>query len=163
MVLAAAEGFSIASTPGKDSDDDRSTFRFFLGLDKKRITAFSNSGKSVALLDRSIHTLLAHQYAVNKLFNRNTFSDCLADSRTEAMWPDLIVYLDADQSLLEARARHRHTPVLPLFILPEYNVEFRNYFFNEGKKHQPLLIVDGGMTSERAAIFIAELVGIKNK
>jgi thymidylate kinase len=81
------------------------------------------------LEDRSVHTLLAHSYALQ----RKTGTDFLAPSarllRSSAVpaWPDLVLYLDLPQDAVPERNPGKFPPG-SIYTDPDFNTAVRAYF-----------------------------------
>lgn len=120
----------VPSTPRDSVAAELESFRFFLGLDEARwLRCVGASCDNPVILDRSIHTLLAHTFAIESVTGRKVFEDSCTIAATQRMKePDLVLYLDVSGVELERRAARRATYCDPLFKQREYNDAFRSYF-----------------------------------
>ena len=130
-VDAAGPDFVVPPTPGANAEAEIAGMRAFLSVDatRWRLALSRTPRPELVLLDRSIHTLLAHRYAVERLVGVRCFEDAcaLADQYCEPL-PDAIFYLDSPHELLDSRSRGSRPR--PAFLRnPEYNECFRQYFF----------------------------------
>ncbi len=83
----------------------------------------------MALLDRSVHTLLAHRYAIDQLTGLGCYepaSKTLSLSPAPA-WPRLVLFLDVSQGAVEERNRGKF-PEDSLFIDARFNSAIRRYY-----------------------------------
>lgn len=86
-------------------------------------------GYDVILEDRSLHTLLAHSYALQ----RKTGTDFLTPSRRllrscpVLTWPDLVLYLDLPQDAIQRRNPGKFPPG-SIYTDPDFNAAVRAYF-----------------------------------
>ena len=83
-----------------------------------------------------------------------SFPACVAVARAPkhtVLWPELVFYLDAEQSVREQRFLHRMlaqpdsgTPSLSMRLLmsPSYNKLFREYFLSLVEQGQRIILVD---------------------
>jgi len=81
------------------------------------------------IVDRSVHTLLAHCHALTRMRGIDFFglAQRLISSSDAPLWPDRILYLDVTGSVIDARnaGKFQHGN---LFVDTEFNVGFREYF-----------------------------------
>jgi thymidylate kinase len=83
----------------------------------------------VLLEDRSVHTLLAHSYALQ----RKTGTDFLAPSERllhsspVPAWPGLVLYLDLPQGAVQQRNPGKFPPG-SIYTDPDFNAAVRAYF-----------------------------------
>jgi thymidylate kinase len=114
--------------PAASLEDELQDLTFLLSVDRQRMRCFVRSNPKLLILDRSVHTLLAHRYALTKLQIYDVFkaSVQLAKANMNVAWPDLILYLDVPQTVLETRYRSRSTRTV--FMEESYNCAFREYF-----------------------------------
>lgn len=81
------------------------------------------------LLDRSVHTLLAHRYALERVTGLPCYQ---AAARTLAgldipTWPDLVIYLDVPQKIVLDRNKGKFADT-SILINPVFNASIRDYF-----------------------------------
>lgn len=86
-------------------------------------------GCDVILEDRSVHTLLAHSYTLQ----RKTGTDFLSPSQRllrsspVPAWPDLVLYLDLPQDAVQRRNPGKFPPG-SIYTDPDFNAAVRAYF-----------------------------------
>ena len=112
-------------------DEEEAALREFLVIEEARTlqarTVTATNG--VILIDRSIHTLLAHCVALTKLTETDYFSlaQRVLHASTVPLWPDLILYLDVTQETIHARNQGKFPPD-SVFVDPTFNTGIRSYF-----------------------------------
>ncbi len=81
------------------------------------------------IIDRSVHTLLAHCFALRRLLNDDYFglAQRVIGESTVPLWPDHILYLDVPQCVIEARNGGKFAPD-SIFIDAGFNAGVRSYF-----------------------------------
>jgi thymidylate kinase len=87
------------------------------------------SGVDLILADRSVHTLLAHSYALERLTGIGLLAPSqrlLRESPIPA-WPDLVIYLDLPQDAVHER-NHGKFAGGSIYIDPGFNAAIRSYF-----------------------------------
>ncbi len=83
----------------------------------------------VVLEDRSVHTLLAHSYALQRMTGVGLLAPSSALLRRSPIpaWPDLVLYLDLPQDHVHDRNRGKF-PAGSIYTDPEFNAAIRAYF-----------------------------------
>jgi hypothetical protein len=83
----------------------------------------------LVILDRSVHTLLAHCHALTRMsgLDFSGLAERVVNSSCAALWPDRIVYLDAADSVIGARNTGKFENG-SLFVDTKFNAGFREYF-----------------------------------
>jgi thymidylate kinase len=82
----------------------------------------------VVLQDRSVHTLLAHSYALQRMTGTGFLAPSarlLRDSPIPA-WPDLVLYLDLPQNAVHDRNDGKFPPG-SIYTDPDFNAAIRAY------------------------------------
>jgi thymidylate kinase len=81
------------------------------------------------IIDRSVHTLLAHCFALRRLLNDDYFglAQRVIGESDVPLWPDHILYLDVPQFVIDARNGSEFTPG-SVFIDAGFNAGVRSYF-----------------------------------
>lgn len=136
----------VPPTPGHTVDDEINGLRYFISIDKQRrqkCLELQNTPK-IVLLDRSIHTLLAHRFAIESVFGLKVFrKSCRIVSIGNILKPKLILYMDISQEVLEERSRFRKGFCHQIFKDKRYNSAFRSYFLpNLRWSNTPLKVFD---------------------
>jgi len=86
-------------------------------------------GADVILADRSIHTLLAHSYALEIMTGIGFLAPSLRLLSRSPIpaWPQLVFYLDLPQEAVCAR-NHGKFPADSIYTDPQFNAAVRSYF-----------------------------------
>lgn len=86
-------------------------------------------GCDVILEDRSVHTLLAHSYALQRKTGTDFLSPSLRLLRSSPVpaWPDLVIYLDLAQDAVQRRNPGKFPPG-SIYTDPDFNAAVRAYF-----------------------------------
>lgn len=95
----------------------------------------------VVLMDRSVYTLLAHRYSLERITRLKLSLPArtiLAKSDTPA-WPDLVLYLDLPQEAIPYRNNGKFDTG-NVFIDPHYNAGVRSFFEALADSDQPSLL-----------------------
>ena len=116
--------------PNSIAEEQRALERF-LSIEADRAAEVRSSADQwdVVLIDRSIHTLLAHCHALTHL----TGVDYIGLARDAVqrssipLWPDLVLYLDVSQDTINARNGGKFEDS-SIFIDPDFNKGIRSYF-----------------------------------
>ena len=116
--------------PNSIAEEQRALERF-LSIEADRAAEVRSSADQwdVVLIDRSIHTLLAHCHALTHLTGVDYFGlarDAVKRSSIP-LWPDLVLYLDVSQDTIDARNRGKFEDS-SIFIDPDFNKGIRSYF-----------------------------------
>jgi dTMP kinase len=110
-------------------------FRLFMRIEAGRVAELNDRAGSadLVLLDRSVDTLLAHAYALDRLFGYGVYEEaCGLLARLAHLRPDRTFYLDASPQVLKRR-RERLTEPFDSFLLDSDFLEcFRDYFIRKG-------------------------------
>jgi thymidylate kinase len=87
------------------------------------------SGSDLILADRSVHTLLAHSYALEHMAGIGVFEPSvrLLRASPHAVWPELVIYLDLPQQAVEGRNNGKFPPG-SIYTDPDFNASVRAYF-----------------------------------
>jgi thymidylate kinase len=83
----------------------------------------------VVLEDRSVHTLLAHSYALERMTGTGFLTPTLRLLRSSPVpaWPDLVLYLDLPQHAVRDRDQGKFPPG-SIYTDPDFNAAIRAYF-----------------------------------
>ncbi len=152
----------IPRAPGESVQEELEALEFFLTLDAERWNArrVELTEQSIVLADRSYHTLLAHRYAIERLTGLPVFEPSCQEvaASTILRQPDLIIYLDVPQDVLDGRyesrvgglsERQRLERLNLIFNRPDYNTHFREYFIPQPKfGNTPTTVVSGLSTAD---------------
>jgi thymidylate kinase len=118
--------------------EDRRGLRNLLGVEADRVAFARARPHDLILMDRSVHTLLGHRLAIERMTGLRCFATArraLARSAAPA-WPDLVIYLDVPQESVHSR-NHGKFAADSIFINAEYNAAFRAYFAGLTRQDQP--------------------------
>ena len=112
-------------------DEEEAALREFLAIEEARTlhARAMTATNGVILIDRSIHTLLAHCAALTKLTKNDYFSlaQRVLHASAVPLWPDLILYLDVSQETIHARNQGKFPPG-SVFVDATFNAGIRSYF-----------------------------------
>ena len=113
--------------------------RELLRLEAGRL-ALLPSGSDLILADRSVHTLLAHSYALEQLTGIGVFEPSVRLLRASplAAWPELVMYLDLPQQAVEGRNNGKFPP-RSIYTDPGFNAAIRSYFLRLAGQNAPRL------------------------
>lgn len=109
--------------------EDQAALRTLLAIEADRVAKARAADTDLVVMDRSVHTLLAHRYALQRVTGLPCFEKArrvVARSQDPA-WPDLVLYLDVTQQLILDRNRGKFPPD-SIFIDPAFNAGIRAYF-----------------------------------
>jgi thymidylate kinase len=114
--------------PGSLAEDEQA-LRTLLAVEAQRSAYAHTQPYDLVLVDRSVYTLLAHRYALER---RTGLGLCEPARQLIArsdlpLWPDLVLYLDVPQEAIKDR-NHGKFDTGNLFIDPDYNADFRSFF-----------------------------------
>lgn len=96
------------------------------------------SGADVILADRSVHTMIAHSYAMEVMTGIGFFElsvRLLGDSPIP-VWPELVFYLDLPQEAVRDRNRGKF-PADSIYLDPVFNAAIRAYFLRLAGRKAP--------------------------
>jgi thymidylate kinase len=95
-------------------------------------------GSDLILADRSVHTLLAHSYALEQMTGISVFAPSVRLLRRSplAAWPDLVVYLDLPQQAVPGRNNGKFPPG-SIYTDPGFNAAIRAYFLRLAGQNTP--------------------------
>ena len=101
--------------------------RELLRLEAGRL-ALLPSGSDLILADRSVHTLLAHSYALEQLTGIGVFDPSVRMLRASplAAWPELVLYLELPQPAVEGRNNGK-VPPRTIHTDPGIHAAIRSY------------------------------------
>jgi hypothetical protein len=78
--------------------EDQEALRTLLAIESDRVAGARAATSDLVLMDRSVHTLLAHRYALQRLIGLACLTPAeglIAQSQAPA-WPDLVLYVASD-------------------------------------------------------------------
>jgi len=109
--------------------EDQDALQALLAVEADRVATARAAACHLVLMDRSVHTLLAHRYALDRVTGLACFAQAervIARSAVPA-WPDLVLYLDVTQQVILDRNRRKFPPD-SIFIDTQFNAGVRSYF-----------------------------------
>ncbi|WP_183085190.1 deoxynucleoside kinase [Trinickia fusca] len=124
----------------QDLQEEAQALNTFAGLDALRSDRIRNADTPVFLLDRSIHSILAHCYAlsVTLLEGCTTLAERMVPSLKQILWPDFIVYLSVPDE--EAMARNQRSIARESILMDSlFNNHLADYFSTVHQRHPTLL------------------------
>lgn len=111
--------------------EDAQGLQTLLTIESDRISAARLQGSDIVLMDRSVHTLLSHRYALERVTGLSFFEPArmtLSQSRI-LVWPSLVLYLDVIQATVNDRNKNKFAAGSVL-IDAGFNGAIRSYFAN---------------------------------
>jgi thymidylate kinase len=125
--------------------------RRLLDIEAARMAAVPGSCE-LLIADRSVHTLLAHSYAMEAAQGTGFFAPSvrLLGHAPAAAWPELILYLDLPQTHLSARNTGKF-PSDSIYIDTAFNQSVREYFLRLAER-KPLRVAWLDATLDPAAL-----------
>jgi len=122
-------------------DDARFGHVFFLNLEQKRILKIEESD-GIVLLDRSIFSILAYNFAVEKMSDSviPCFQDSIKAYRDENwLIPQVCVYLDIDDEDISLRHQDEKGHYYSIFLDNVFNAWLREFYEKAMPFHFPSL------------------------
>jgi thymidylate kinase len=109
--------------------EDAAALTDLLAIEADRVAAARASSTDLVLMDRSVHTLLAHRYALQRVTGLACFAaaERVIAQSTAPAWPDVVVFLDVPQQTVLDRNRGKFPPD-SIFIDARLNAGIRAYF-----------------------------------
>jgi thymidylate kinase len=97
-------------------------------------------GCDVVLQDRSVHTMLANSYALQRMTGTGFLipSERLLRSSPVPAWPGLVLYLDVPQDVICQRNQGKF-PSGSIYTDPDFNAAIRAYFWRLANRKTPQL------------------------
>ncbi len=122
-------------------EDARFGHSFFLNLEQKRILEIEESDDSI-LLDRSIYSILAYNFAVEKMSNGEIpcFQDSI-EAYQDENWliPQICIYLDIDNEEMSLRHQDEKGYYHSIFLNNAFNAWLREFYEKAMPFHFPWL------------------------
>jgi thymidylate kinase len=144
--------------------EDRDAVGALLTIEADRVASARAEPGDLALMDRSVYTLLAHRYALQRVTGMPCFAPAeRVIARSEApAWPDLVLYLDVTQQAILDRNRRKFPPD-SIFINTEFNAGIRAYFTDTtDREDTPVVWLDATLDPAKllkiAEVHIRELL-----
>jgi thymidylate kinase len=109
--------------------EDAAALAALLAVEADRSAYAHAQPYDLALVDRSVYTLLAHRYTLERRTGLGLFEPAwqLLARSDLPLWPDLVLYLDLPQEAIEDRNQGKFEDG-NIFIDPDYNAGFRAFF-----------------------------------
>jgi len=111
--------------------EEEQALHVFLKIEAERTKQARNVAErpQIVLVDRSVHTLLAHCYVLSRMtgLDYNSAARRVLGGSDTPLWPDLILYLDVPQQAIDARNTGKFE-VGSIFIDAAFNEGIRAYF-----------------------------------
>jgi thymidylate kinase len=111
--------------------EERNALNTFLTIEQSRTQKahLLTDPQAVVLIDRSIHTLVAHCFALTCMTGIDylTLGRETLKASTIPLWPDVVLYMDVTQETVLARNQGKF-PADSIFVNAEFNSGVRSYF-----------------------------------
>lgn len=139
---ARSGGFFPRPVPSSATEAEHA-LEWLLDIEGRRTAQARAAGDQldVILLDRSIHTLLAHRYALKQIGRFDDFhaAQDLIGRSIIPLWPDFIIYLDMAQEMVHQRNKGKFEQG-SIFIDAAFNRGIRSYFQRLTTESQPRVV-----------------------
>jgi thymidylate kinase len=149
--------------------EDHEAVSALLTIEADRVAGARAEPSDVVLMDRSVHTLLAHRYALQRVTGLPCFASAeRVIARSEApAWPDLVLYLDVTQQAILDRNRGKFPPD-SIFIDARFNAGIRAYFADATDRgNAPIVWLDATLDATKllsiAEVHIQELLRVRER
>jgi thymidylate kinase len=121
--------------------EDRYSLEALIAIEADRKALPRGQAKDVLLIDRSIHTLLAHRYALDRMMKLGLFpyAKHLLEQSNIPIWPNPVIYLDIPQELVRQRGKNKFPPN-SIYTNAEFNTGIRSYFCHLAEQTEPKTI-----------------------
>jgi thymidylate kinase len=146
--------------------EDHEAVGALLTVEADRVAGARAATTDLVLMDRSVHTLLAHRYALQRVTGLPCFAPAeRVIARSEApAWPDLVLYLDVTQQAILDRNRGKFPPN-SIFIDVGFNAGIRAYFADTTDRGDtPIVWLDATLDAAKllriAEVHIRELLRV---
>ena len=117
--------------------------KWLLGIERRRTAQARAAGNQldVIILDRSVHSLLAHRYALEQIGRFNEFQAAwdFVEQTSIYCFPDIIIYLDIMGEIYESRNKGRFEKD-SIFTNAAFNAGIRSYFQRLVNMSSPYII-----------------------
>jgi len=122
-------GRNLPSPLPESLDEEEQALYQFLRIEAARFDHAGGDGPKLVLIDRCIHTLLAHCWAVERITGvpHLSLARRVLGTSEIPIWPDIIFYLDISNDVAVTRNRGKF-PRESIFLDREFNAGFREYF-----------------------------------
>ncbi len=109
--------------------EDQAGLGVLLEIEAERLAPVRSGQFDLAILDRSVHTLLAHRYAVEGLTGLPCYEPAVKTLSLSSGpgWPDLVIFLDVPQRAVDDRNQGKFSAD-SIFIDARFNAGIRGYY-----------------------------------
>jgi thymidylate kinase len=148
--------------PGSLDDEERALIRF-LDIEAERTTAARAGQQRITLIDRSVHTLMAHCFAVELMTGvaYAKLANNILSRSTIPLWPDIVVYLDIPNHDMTLRNKGKF-PVGSLFMEPSFNLGIKSYFQNLLRDKSPPVVLWFDAAADRRTLHDQAAAALQN-
>ncbi|NRQ37976.1 AAA family ATPase [Nonomuraea sp. NN258] len=125
----AGGGHCLPKPVPESLEEDAQAMGRLLEVEESRMAPSRLGNTPVIILDRSVHTFLAHRCAIEQLTGLACLEPArqiLIQSRASA-WPNLVIYLDVPQTAVQDRNNGKFQTG-NILVEPAFNNAFRSYF-----------------------------------
>jgi thymidylate kinase len=143
----------------KSLEEEERALEVFLRLEAERLRAPDVHLSNLMLIDRSVHTLYAHCFALERKTGRLFFEVAAnaLDGSSVPLRPSFIFYLDTPNDVVKQRNKAKFPPD-SIFIDDEFNKGIREYFFHRVACGHPRIAWLDATMSPRGILDIATLM-----
>lgn len=137
--------------------EDQQALQELLAVEADRMSTARTAACHLVLMDRSVHTLLAHRYALDRVTGLACFgpAERVIARSTAPAWPDLVLYLDVTQQVILDRNRRKFPPA-SIFVDAQFNSGIRGYFARVVERKEADIVWLDGTLDPGKLVSIAE-------
>ncbi len=155
--------------PSSLAEEEGALKEFLLIEEARTATAqVATAQQGLILIDRSIHTLLAHCHSLQQMFGLDYFglAQRIIQSSPIPLWPNLILYLDVTREVVLSRNKGKFAED-SIFINPRFNDGIRLHFLELARTNEPCVIwLDATMDivalRRRGVAMVTQWIGPEN-
>lgn len=129
----ANHGRGFPSFPPKTPKEALDNFRFFLEVEERRFGIIQQKEfrkDDLVIIDRSVFTLLAFEYAAPAYTGFSVFNEAweIIRNSDKVLTPFKILYLEIDDETIAQRFAQKDSFCAEVFLRPEFNAKIREFF-----------------------------------
>jgi thymidylate kinase len=140
-------------------EEEELALQTFSSLDLARRHHIQESGRPSALIDRSIHSLLAHCYALQEITDKHYYylAQKIINVDRNFIDPDVVIYLDVPWEIAGTR-NVQSVRREPVFVDYKFNILLREYFVKlKGIEKKPIYFLD---STKAIGVLADEIIGV---
>lgn len=137
--IDVAEKLSMPMDQFVTLEEEVRALKIFLQIESNRKKSIQEkSYLDFVILDRTVFTLLAHNYALEAMTKNNfykTACSLISDQIANVIVPDIIIYVDTNQEELNRRYPLEEKTI---FTNPEFNQLFKKFYYDQKEAVVPI-------------------------